>query len=624
MCRFIPAAVIVLAAVAVGQSPVAFTDATSNAGITWQHNDIGNFMGAGGAFMDYDGDGWSDILLVGGTGDPALYRNLGNGTFNEVTQGAGLLGLPVAPGTVMGATCGDYDGDGDPDLYLSVNGPNLLLRNDGGSFVDVTAQAGVGDPQWSTGAAFGDYDGDGDMDLYVGDYVAVPNFPFHQPFPNVLYRNEGNGTFTDVTSITGVAGAGCTLAVSWSDYDDDGDPDLMVGNDFGAYVQPNRLYRNDGPAAGGGWSFTDVSAASNFDVGIFCMGITAGDYDHDQDLDYYFSNLGRNVLLRNDGAAGFTDVTDQLGAAWTFDPTSPMEFATSWSVGFHDFDQDGWVDLYVSNGHVPAVPSLANGTGTPNGLLRWDPVAGTFQDLWQQAGVGDPQFGRGSSFADYDRDGDIDVLQFNTDGAPVLYRNDSPQQGNYLRVRPIGRASNPDGCGTRVEVEALGVTLIREANPNYGFEASSEPAVHFGLNALTEVERLSLRWPSGRTHSLHHVPAGLELPAMEPVLTVHPSSSAPASVSGGNTWTAQVVVENHHSTQAVSGGTMLEVRILGQRAVFPVQPLTIPAGSTATVNIAIPVPLGLPGLPANAEVLLTVFDSGGGVDQWRAEVSVLP
>ncbi|MAG58780.1 MAG: hypothetical protein CMJ83_21030 [Planctomycetes bacterium] len=624
-----PCTVVTLALLSLlAPAQVQFTDVTSGAGIAWMHIEPGQMMGVGGAWLDYDQDGWLDLLFVGGMTDPALYRNLGNGTFADVTAQSGIA-PPVIAEWHMSATIGDYDDDGDPDVYIGTQNFNVLYRNNGnGSFTDVTAQANVAGQEWTTGAAFGDYDGDGDLDLYVGNYVAVVNFPYHTPFPNRLHRNNGDGTFTDVTLETGTMGTGTTLAVSWTDFDDDGDVDLMVANDFGAFIEPNRLYRNDGPAPGppGTWNFTEVSSALGSDIAIYCMGITAGDFDRDLDLDYYYSNLGRNVLLRNDGAAGFADVTTATGTENTYDPTTsnPQLFATSWGVGFHDFDLDGWLDLYVSNGHIPAAPMIANGTATPGVLFHNDGASNTFSDVSIAAGVAHTGIGRGCFFGDYDNDGDVDIVQANIQGTITLFRNDSPNQGHYLKLKPRGRVSAADGHGTRVRVDCGAVSHIREVNQNYSFESSSEPAVNFGLGTETKIDRISARWPSGITHQVYELPVDGTGNLIEPVVNVGPTTNGPDVLAEGTTATWTLEIKNH--TAVPQGAYHVQViEIAGIRVMLPIDTASVPAYGSVTVPFSVTLPLGATG-GATFPATLTwwVWDAGSGVDQWRQQISVMP
>ncbi|MBK8976189.1 MAG: CRTAC1 family protein [Planctomycetes bacterium] len=498
------------------QSPsLVLTDVTRAVGIDWVQIDNNTMMGAGAAFLDFDGDGWLDVLLAGGDSTPGLYRNLGGGaSFAAVTPS------PFAPSRGEGYMCvtvGDIDGDGDPDVFFGRFGPNLLYRNDGGgAFTDITTPELAGGPfTFTTTAAFGDFDRDGALDLYVGNYIAPGSVgPYHTPTPNVLLRGRGDGTFTDVTDAV-VAGAGTALASTWSDFDADGDVDIVLANDFGAFVEPNRLYRNDGPGTAG-WTFTECSAALGTDLRIYCMGIAPGDYDRDGDLDYYFTNLGRNAFLRNDGTS-FTDVTTPTGTDVTWDPdTSPRLLATSWGCGLHDFDDDGWLDLYVSNGHIPSDPALANGLRTRNVLFRHDGPSLSYTEVDIRL---DDGIGRGVAFGDYDRDGDVDALQCSVSGPPALLRNDSPRRGTWFEARLRGRSSNRDAIGARADLDAGGFIAVREVRRNDSFESSSSPWLHFGLGAATAVRGLAVRWPSGIEQRLHDLPIAVSADITEPLAT---------------------------------------------------------------------------------------------------------
>ncbi len=531
---------------ATAQNPITFQDVTNAVGITWQQSDNGIRMGAGGAFLDYDGDGWQDIILVGGAVAPALYRNVGGTGFVLETQANFVHG--TAAQQHMCVAVGDVDNDGDPDVFLGVWGPNELYRNDGGGvFTRITTPQIAGTTEWTTAAAFGDYNNDGNIDLYLGNYVAPPfSFPNHTPTPNKLLRGAGTGSFADVSTPV-VTGGGTALAVTWSDYDDDGDVDLFVGNDFGEFVEPNRLLRNDGPGAGHTWSFTDVSAETGADIGIYCMGIAAGDIDRDRDLDYYFTNLGTNSLLLSENGS-FTDIAIASGVDATHDPVAPDLFATSWSVGFVDFDHDSWLDIYVSNGHVPAAQSLANGLMTPNMVFQNDGTDGTtFTDVSTAAGPGvlDGSMGRGCAFADFDNDGDIDVLQVSCQATPVLLRNTTVSNGSWLRARLGGRLSDRDGLGSRVEATVADHVAVREVSRNYGYQSSSEPDVHFGLGAHALVRKFEVRWPSGVWQQLYDLPVDTELAVVEPLVTVDANLQILAPTSPSPIVKVIATLQNH-------------------------------------------------------------------------------
>ncbi len=525
---------------------LALTDVTLAAGITWQHNDGATMMGACGAFLDYDKDGRLDLLLGGGFSQTTLYRNVGGGRFAEVTPPP----FPAPDGwETMCLTVADFDDDGDPDVFVGRYGPNRLFRNDGvgpggtPTFTDITTGALAG-TDFTTTAAFGDYDGDGNLDLFVGNYIGPRgSYPNHQPTPDHLFRGHGDGTFTDVTD-PGLAGQGTALASAFTDFDQDGDVDLWVCNDFGATVEPNRLHRNDGPNPVGGWSFAQIANTAGTDLAMFCMGIASGDYDHDGDLDRYFTNLGRNVLLRDDGGV-FADVTATAGVELTHDPdTTPQLLATSWGCGFHDFDHDGWVDLYVSNGHIPAAPAIANGRNTRNTLYRHDGASLTFTET---GGRLDDGIGRGAAFGDFDNDGDVDVLQVNIDRRPVLLRNDSPRRGQWFAPRLIGRLSHRDAIGAFARAEVATFTAVREVRRNDSFESSSEPRLHFGLGQTDRVRAFDVRWPSGIEQQLYDLPVDGRLDLVEPVVTVEGLAVQRQATASGETIRSSATLVNHDS-----------------------------------------------------------------------------
>lgn len=619
MRPILPLLVLTLSLVPVAAQGPRFADVTSAAGLVMQHRDPGNLMGAGIAALDYDQDGWTDLFITAGLEPSRLWRNRGDGTFEDVTLAAGLMRMPVGFDHAMCTTVGDVDGDGWPDLFVGWNGENRLWRNQrDGTFVDATPITLLGSA-FTAAAAFGDMDGDGDVDLYVGDYILVLNFPNHTPDPNHLYLNDGSGNFTEVTAFEGVAGAGCTLAVDWTDYDDDGDLDLIVANDFGSFVQPNRIYRNDGAGQGAlGGRFTEVSGPLGMDLAIYCMGITFGDIDRDGDLDSYFSNLGRNVLLRNDGAAGFTDVTDATGTANTFDLTAaPGLFATSWSVAFHDFDQDGWLDLHVSNGHIPAASFIANGVATPTAFFHNQGGGTAFTEIASAAGIADPGIGRGSAYLDFDRDGDIDVAQANVAGAPRLFENVTPGAGHWARLRLIGRKSDPDAIGARITLTTAGnVRHLREVDRNEGFESSSEPHAHFGLGAATEADSLHVRWPSGIEQRWSDLPADAEYTILEPLLDVLESSSAPAEVRPGDRF--EFLLDVTSRADGVLQG-IEEMEILLDGVPFwrsPLGALSLAPGESTQRCVSFDVPLSLTlAQPTNYELRWTVVDLAGGADR---------
>ncbi len=610
--------------------PISFTDVTAAAGLGKIHVDPGIRMGSGGAFLDRDGDGDLDVLMTGGLGSPWLFDNVGGGQFQDVTAASGLV--PGASGDFeMGVTCADVENDGDTDVFLAAWGRSRLFVNVHGEgvgpagFVDATAASGISLDVFSTAAAFGDYDQDGFLDLYVGNYIEHLQFPFHVPERNVLLRNRGDGSFEDVTRRTGVEGSGTTLAVTFTDIDEDGDLDLFVGNDFGSWVASNELFVNDGPlGATGFWNFSERAAAAGTDQSIYSMGIAAGDIDHDLDLDYYVTNLGKNVLLRNDGAA-FVDVTTAAGVEGARDQAQPNLFATSWSCGFHDFDRDTWPDLYVSNGHIPAASFLQNGKATPNLLYRNRGLGdGTFEDVSFAAGVAHPGKGRGAAFGDYDGDGDVDILQTNVDGpAGVLFRNDSPNAHHSLRVLPIGRRVPRTAVGTRVTAWFPGFGLVREANPNYGFESSSDPAVSIGTGTDGTIPLLHVRWLSGVEQHLFAVGAAGTLELLEPLLLLDGTLQGPPTASRGGTWSATFSLRNVDSRPHEA---VLSARFHSgtQEWAGPTWRRPVAADSTVAESVVLPLPDPGPDAPRWVFVRVAVEDSAGGRDEALGVVTIAP
>ena len=486
-------------------------------------------MCGGVAVFDYDNDGWMDILLINGSTIEdvragkchfsKLYRNNHDGTFTDVSAKAGLNHC----GWGFGVAVGDYDNDGWEDVYITYLDGGVLYHNNGnGTFTDVTAKAGVGNPgRWGTSAAFGDYDSDGYLDLYVVNYVdidlnALPEFgsnPFcqYRGIPvscgprglkgsrDRLYHNNGNGTFTDVSDKLGIDPDGYYgLGVIWLDYDKDGCPDIYVADDS----SPSLLYHND--CKGG---FTEVGAAAGVAYSSdgreqAGMGVDSADYDHDGWPDIVKTNFSddTNNLYHNDHNGEFTDLAGPAGIGPISTPF------LGFGVKFFDFDNDGWQDLFIANGHVnPQVDGHSFGvTYAERPLLFRNLGAGRFEEIGHRAGVAVAKagVGRGAAVADFLNNGQQDVLMTVLDGSPVLLRNNSPGPGHWIRIRTIGTACNRDGFGARVEVKAQAVTLIDEVRANSSFESASDPRLHFGLGSATKVDSIVVRWPSGKVDSV--------------------------------------------------------------------------------------------------------------------------
>jgi hypothetical protein len=524
---------------------LCFTDVTSQSGIRFQHEDgrsgekyFLETLGAGAAWFDYDRDGDLDIYFVNGADLPgmhssipptnALYCNNGDGTFTDVTEQAG-----VGDGS-YGFSCavGDYDNDGWEDLYVTNFGPNVLYHNNAdGTFTDVTAKAGVGDERWGAAAAFADYDNDGDIDLFVANYVdfKLENNPVCKRLnvrlhcspevfdgtQSVLYRNNGDGTFTDVTKKAGMFNPNDKgMGVSWCDYDNDGDVDLFVANDR----TPDRLYRNNSDG-----TFTDIAflsgiALSETGVAMSSMAPILGDIDNDGWFDLVVTNYHDepNCVYKNDGDGFFSDITYQSGIGG-----QGLSYL-SWGADFADLDNDGYVDLFIANGQLDENikeirPSLSY--EQPNQLFR-NRGDGTFEDVSTPPYPGGEglllkKVSRGVAFGDYDNDGDIDILVTNSHQTPDLLRNDTTNQNHWLIFETIGSRSNRDGIGTRIKVVANGMSQIREVKSGGSYPSHSDMRLHFGLGQAVLADLVEIRWPSGLVERFEGVKANQFLIAKE-------------------------------------------------------------------------------------------------------------
>jgi enediyne biosynthesis protein E4 len=484
--------------------------------------------GTGAALFDYDGDGDLDLFLVNGTRfdygelqspSNALYRNDGTGNFVNVTREAGL----EAWGWGQGASVADFDDDGDHDLLVTYYGPNRFYRNDGdGTFTEIGKDVGLDDPAWGTSAAFADFDGDGIDDLFVANYVdfdrgrtpgpgEAPNCFFMgipvmcgpkglPPASSLLYRGGADGRFQNVTGKIGIGTERAYgLGAVWGDLDNDGDPDLYVAND----QTPNNLFRNDGGR------FTDIAleagVAYNEDGRAQAgMGVDFGDYNNDGWLDIHVTNFSHdyNTLYRNTGQGYFVDESFAAGIGReTF-------LYLGWGTGFEDFDRDGYVDLFVANGHVyPEVDTYDNDSdyAQPSFVFQ-NRGDGTFEAPLRLTGASGPRVGRGAAFGDVDDDGDVDVLVTNMNAEPSLFLNETESGAHWVGLELVGTRSGRDALGARVTIEAGGLRQMREVRSGGSYLSASDPRLLFGLGAVAKLDRVEVRWPSGAVEILTDVP----------------------------------------------------------------------------------------------------------------------
>ncbi|MDE0185685.1 MAG: CRTAC1 family protein [Candidatus Poribacteria bacterium] len=527
---------------------IQFDDVTAESGIGFRHVNgakgdyhLPETIGSGGAFFDYDTDGDLDLYLVNsgdltgtdsdGTYTSVLYRNNGNGTFTDVTDAAGV-GNSGNYG--MGAACGDYDNDGDPDLYVTNFGANVLYQNNAdGTFTDVTETAGVGDALWGTSATFFDYDRDSYLDLYVANYVLYSlDVPYRRcgvhgirthchpknfdGAPDRLYRNNGDGTFTDATQAAGFGGiggphSGKGLGVVTADFNNDGEPDVYVANDD----TPNFLFYNNGDGtftetgllAGCAFSFDGVAQAG--------MGVDAGDFNGDGNLDIFVTNLSHetNALYRNNGDGTFSDIVYEANLG------KESYLFVGFGTRFFDYDNDGYSDIFIANGHI--IEAIAQVTDVltyaQRNQLFHNNGDGTFTEVSFESG---PYFrregvSRGAIFGDYDNDGDTDIVVAQSNQPAELLRNEGGNRRNWVRIKLVGTASNRDGIGARVTVTAGSESQMQEVRTGLSYLSSNDPRVLFGLGDNTRIDRLEIRWPSGIVQALENLEVNREIVVVE-------------------------------------------------------------------------------------------------------------
>lgn len=510
-----------------------FTDVTEEAGIQFRHNNgktehkhIIETMGSGVVFFDYDTDGDADLYFVNSGNIPqetqnsqqvklgnSLYRNEGEGRFTDVTamSGTGDTGYGMA------AAAGDIDNDGDADLYVANFGNDTLYRNNGdGTFTDITEAAGIDNSLWGIAAVYLDFDVDGDLDIFVVNYLvyqlSMPITTYrgivgyghprsYEGTSDVLYRNNGDGTFTNIAETAGVTNPseGRGMAAIACDYDDDGFPDIYVAND----TNRNFLYHNNGNG-----TFTDESlfiGVGYDEAGVAegSMGVDAGDYNGDGWFDFIVANSEKATLYKNEEGLFFADATADSGLE---QPTLPF---VGFSPLFLDYDNDGHLDLFCANGHPQDVIEILTDheTYAQRDQMFQNNGDGRYTDVSETAGAyfTKPFVGRAAATADYDNDGDTDVVIMSSNQRAVLLRNEGGNLKNWVGIKLVGTRSNRDGIGAKVRLEAGGVTQIREVKSGSSYASGSDTRLLFGLGENQEVERITVVWQSGTMQELEGV-----------------------------------------------------------------------------------------------------------------------
>ena len=501
-----------------------FTDVTGQAGIKFKHSygdfDLSNIVegtGAGAMFFDYNGDGWLDIYFVNGCwlknvndnrgrtlrGKLAnsLYRNNRDGTFSDVTKEAGV----GHEGFGFGCSAADFDKDGDLDLYALNYGPNVLYRNNGdGTFADISESSGLANSSWSLSAPWFDYDGDGDLDVYVANYLEYDSGKFRSYYaaagypgplsyrgqPDTLYRNNGDGTFTDVTKEVGIFQPnGRAMSATLTDLNNDGFLDLYIPND----AMENYYFKNTGKGTFENEGLMMGLAFGEGGQGVSSMGPAIGDVDRDGWLDIYIPDMGYGCLLMN-RKDYFEDRTEQANLAVVCGQY------TGWGGVLFDYDCDGYLDIFIANGN-------AHHEYTEEDVLMRNDGTGHFVDVADKSGAyfRNKYVGRGATSGDYDNDGDLDLLVINLNDSPRLLRNDGGNKNNWLTVQARLPGGKSDAVGARVIVTAGSLTQMRDLIPVTGYLSQADPRCHFGLGDSKKADTVEIRWPDKQITKLEDV-----------------------------------------------------------------------------------------------------------------------
>ena len=516
---------LVVAAGASDKLPV-FTDVTKEAGLlqknSYGDSELTNIVegtGSGAMFFDYDGDGWLDIYLpspcwmkdvsdnrsrrLRGKLANRLYRNNGDGTFTDVTQKAGV----GDKGYGVGCSAADFDNDGDLDLYALNYGPNVFYRNNGnGTFTDISGSSGLANPNWSLSSPWFDYDNDGDLDVYVANYLEYDSGAFRSYYaaagypgplsyngqPDALYRNNSDGTFTDVTKQAGLHQPnGRAMSAAVADLNNDGFLDIYVTND----AMENYFFRNTGDRKFIGEGLIMGLAFGEGGQGVSSMGPAIGDVDRDGRLDIYIPDMGYGCLLMNRG-----DYFEDRTAASNLAVVCGQY--TGWGGLLFDYDCDGYLDVFVSNGN-------AHHEYTEEDVLMRNDGKGNLIDVAKVSGAyfKHKYVGRGATFGDYDNDGDLDLFVVNLNDVPILLRNDGGNSNNWLMVEARLPVSKSDALGARITVKTGSLTQIQDLIPVAGYLSQADPRRHFGLGKVSKADSVEIRWPDGRITKLTGVKA---------------------------------------------------------------------------------------------------------------------
>ena len=497
-----------------------FTERSVAAGLGFIYEEM-LLMGGGAAAFDFDNDGDEDLYVVGGARHDALFENDGTGNFTDVSDEYGISELTKYSFTTS-VTTGDMDNNGYREIFVGTVGPvggasgfdrNLLLQFDTleRKYKNIAAQFGLHDTSFCMGGHFFDVNHDGLLDLYVMNYVETPGLIMsnsilvgfdHQCGRNRLYVNTDNMFFTESAASFSLINDGCTLAATTSDMDMDGDVDLLVANDFGKWLQPNELHKNNYPLA----SFTDVSETSKMNAQMYAMGIAAGDYDEDLDIDYYVTNIAQKRLFQNQGNGTFINKAPQLNIEDTYAIDS-TKYTTGWGCFFEDVNNDSYLDLFVANGYVNSAIDK-DGQRQADRLFLGN-ASHTFHDGTMECGIWYEGLSRGAIHADFNRDGKQDILTVTNDilfpgttNFLQYYENISQEPGNWIAFQLEGQKTNRDAYGTKVLVYAGNRKLLREISGGSSHASQNSSIAHIGLGGLVKVDSVQILWLGAKTETI--------------------------------------------------------------------------------------------------------------------------
>lgn len=497
-----------------------FTERSVAAGLGFIYEEM-LLMGGGAAAFDFDNDGDEDLYVVGGARHDALFENDGTGNFTDVSDEYGISELTKYSFTTS-VTTGDIDNNGYREIFVGTVGPvggasgfdrNLLLQFDTleKKYKNIAAQFGLHDTSFCMGGHFFDVNHDGLLDLYVMNYVETPGLIMsnsilvgfdHQCGRNRLYVNTDNMFFTESAASFSLINDGCTLAATTSDMDMDGDVDLLVANDFGKWLQPNELHKNNYPLA----SFTDVSETSRMNAQMYAMGIASGDYDEDLDFDYYFTNIAQKRLFQNQGNGTFINKAPQLNIEDTYAIDS-TKYTTGWGCFFEDVNNDSYLDLFVANGYVNSAIDK-DGQRQVDRLFLGN-ASHTFNDRTIECGIRYEGLSRGAIHADFNRDGKQDILTVTNDilfpgttNFLQYYENISQEPGNWIAFQLEGQKTNRDAYGTKVLVYAGNRKLLREISGGSSHASQNSSIAHIGLGGLVKVDSVQILWLGAKTETI--------------------------------------------------------------------------------------------------------------------------